>query len=240
MSTGPALELRGITSGYAGVPAVRDLDVSIRPGEVLALLGPNGAGKTTTLLTACGLLAPISGAVSYLGRPLHRRVEHNARAGLVLVPDNRGIFGALSVEDNLRLAARRRPTGAVLDRFPQLRPLLTKRCGLLSGGEQQMVALAKAMLAEPQVLLVDEMSLGLAPIAVQALMPVIRSMADDDGIAVVLVEQHIDLALSVADQAVVLHHGRVALRGPASELREAPQRVEDAYFGRVGADDPAA
>jgi branched-chain amino acid transport system ATP-binding protein len=225
------LELRGLTAGYGGVAAVRDLDLALAPGEVVALLGPNGAGKTTTLLAACGLVPALAGSAHFAGQPLNRRVEQNARAGLVLVPDNRGVFHSLSVQDNLRLAAKGGAVDTVLDLFPELRRLLGQRCGLLSGGEQQMLALAKAMLAGPRVLLIDEMSLGLAPLAVRRLLPTIRGLADRLGVGVVLVEQHIDLALSIADRALVRHHGRVALTGPAAELRANPRVVERAYFG---------
>jgi branched-chain amino acid transport system ATP-binding protein len=224
------LELRGLTAGYGGAAAVRGLDLAVASGEVVALLGPNGAGKTTTLLAACGLVPAPAGSARFAGRPLNRRVEHNARAGLVLVPDNRGVFASLSVRDNLRLAARGGAVDQVLDLFPELCRLLGRRCGLLSGGEQQMLALAKAMLTGPRVLLIDEMSLGLAPIAVQRMLPTIRRLADR-GAGVVLVEQHIDLALSIADRALVLHHGRVALTGTAAQLRADPRAVEHAYFG---------
>ena len=233
MSSEAVLELRGLTAGYGGVAAVRDLDLAVASGEVVALLGPNGAGKTTTLLAACGLVPALAGSAHFAGRPRSRRVEHNARAGLVLVPDNRGVFASLSVRDNLRLAAKGGAVDKVLDLFPELRRLLGRRCGLLSGGEQQMLALAKAMLTGPRVLLIDEMSLGLAPIAVQRMLPTIRRLADR-GVGVVLVEQHIDLALSIADRALVLHHGRVALTGTAAQLRADPRAVEHAYFG-VGA-----
>ncbi|MBL7499259.1 ATP-binding cassette domain-containing protein [Frankia sp. CNm7] len=235
-----ALEISGLSAGYNGVPAVRDLSISVAQGEVLALLGPNGAGKTTTLLAAVGLLPALRGSVVALGTPLRgRRVERTARAGVSLVPAGRGVFHQLTVAENLRLARRR--GGADLDEtlghFPPLRPLLGRRCGLLSGGEQQMLALAKALLAGPRVLLVDELSLGLAPLAVRGLLPTIRALADERRMAVVLVEQHLDLALSVADRAVVLHHGRVALAGRAAELRERRDLVEAAYFGHT---DPAS
>ncbi|ONH22242.1 ABC transporter ATP-binding protein [Pseudofrankia asymbiotica] len=233
----PALEITGLTAGYNGVPAVRDLSISVAEGEVLALLGPNGAGKTTTLLAAVGLLPAMRGGVVALGTPVRgRRVEKIARAGVSLVPDNRGVFQRLTVAENLRLASGRRARAdlaGTLDLFPQLRPLLGRRCGLLSGGEQQMVALAKALLPRPRVLLIDEMSLGLAPIVVQGLLPAVRSLADERRMAVVLVEQHLDIALSIADRAVVLHHGQVALAGPAAQLRERRDLMEAAYFGRL-------
>ena len=228
-----ALEIDGLTTGYGGVPAVRDLNAVVRAGEILALLGPNGAGKSTTLLACVGALTPLRGSIRALGKPIDKRIERNARRGVTLVPDNRGVFHRLTVADNLRLA-RRKGSGdldATLDHFPKLRSLMSRRCGLLSGGEQQMLALAKALVTDPKVLLVDEMSLGLAPIAVQELLPTLRAIADQRSMAVVLVEQHIDLALSIADNAIVLHHGRVALSGSAAELRNNRESVEAAYFG---------
>jgi branched-chain amino acid transport system ATP-binding protein len=225
-----ALRLHGITAGYAGVPAVRDLDLAVEPGEILALLGPNGAGKTTTLLTAAGAIPPMRGTVTAFGRPLHRRLERNARAGLILVPDTRGVFHSLTVRENLTLR-RRGGLDRVLELFPALDGLMGRRCGLLSGGEQQMLAIAKALVCEPRVLLIDELSMGLAPIAVRALLPAVRSLADRHDVGVVLVEQHIDLALSIADRAIVLHHGRLTLSGPAAALRADRQAVAQAYFG---------
>ncbi|MFW0793728.1 ABC transporter ATP-binding protein [Gordonia sp. CPCC 205515] len=239
MTTTPdtsVLSIDDITVGYGGVPAVRNFSASVRAGEILALLGPNGAGKTTTLLAAVGALPLMSGTVTALGEPIDGRVERNARRGITLVPDNRGVFHRLSVADNLRLAKRKGggSIDSVYDHFPRLRDLRSRRCGNLSGGEQQMLALAKALLTRPSVLLIDELSLGLSPIAVQDLLPRLRAIADDQQMAVVLVEQHIDLALGIADTAIVLHHGRVALTGSARELRDRRDTVEDAYFGRIG------
>jgi len=231
----PVLQIDDITVGYGGVPAVRGLSASVRPGEILALLGPNGAGKTTTLLAAIGALGLISGSVSALGAPIDRRIERNARRGVTLVPDTRGVFHRLSVSDNLRLAKRKNGTDleTVYQYFPKLKTMRGRRCGNLSGGEQQMLALAKALLASPKVLLIDELSLGLSPVAVQDLLPRLRTIADEHRMAVILVEQHIDLALGIADSAIVLHHGRVALSSPASELRRRRDVVEAAYFGRT-------
>jgi branched-chain amino acid transport system ATP-binding protein len=227
------LELRGVTAGYGSADAVRDLDLTVAAGEVLALLGPNGAGKTTTLKTAIGLIRPRSGEVLALGRAVDRRVDRTTRSGVVLVPDSRAIFSGLSVRDNLRLAARRGGPkwDSVLERLPRLSPLVDRRVGLLSGGEQQMLALAKALLCRPRVLLVDELSLGLAPVAVQELLPVVRALADDLGVGVLLVEQHVDLALGVSDRAMVLHHGRTAMEATAAELRADRDAVHRAYFG---------
>ena len=234
-STTPVLTIDDVTVGYGGVPAVRGLNAAVRPGEILALLGPNGAGKTTSLLAAVGALGLMSGTVTALGEPIDRRIERNARRGITLVPDTRGVFHRLSVSDNLRLAKRRNgpDLDTVYQYFPKLKTMRGRRCGNLSGGEQQMLALAKALLADPKVLLIDELSLGLSPVAVQDLLPRLRSIADEHQMAVVLVEQHIDLALGIADAAIVLHHGRVALSAPASELRNRRDMVEAAYFGRT-------
>ncbi|MFW0787775.1 ABC transporter ATP-binding protein [Gordonia sp. CPCC 206044] len=238
---GAVLTFAGVTVGYGGVPAVRDLSVEVRPGEILALLGPNGAGKTTTLLAAVGALPVMSGSITALGAPIDHHVERNAKRGVTLVPDNRGLFHRLSVTDNLRLAKRKGggSLDVVYESFPKLQSLRGRRCGNLSGGEQQMLALAKALLTKPSVLLIDELSLGLSPIAVQDLLPRLRNLADEQQMAVILVEQHIDLALGIADSAIVLHHGRVALRGSARELRERRDTVEDAYFGRLSTSDSA-
>ncbi|WP_124711470.1 ABC transporter ATP-binding protein [Gordonia insulae] len=236
---GAVLTFDQVTVGHGGVPAVRDFSANVAPGEILALLGPNGAGKTTTLLAAVGALPVMSGAITALGASIDGRVERNARRGVTLVPDNRGLFHRLSVTDNLRLAKRKGggSIDSVYENFPKLRSLRGRRCGNLSGGEQQMLALAKALLTKPSVLLIDELSLGLSPIAVQDLLPRLRAIADDQKMAVILVEQHIDLALGIADSAIVLHHGRVALRGSARELRERRDTVEAAYFGRLGEPD---
>lgn len=227
------LEMRGVTAGYGSAAAVRDLDLTVAAGEVVALLGPNGAGKTTTLKTAIGLIRPRAGEVHALGRAVDRRVDRTTRSGVVLVPDSRAIFSGLSVRDNLRLAARRGDPrwDSALERLPRLAPLVDRRVGLLSGGEQQMLALAKALLCRPRVLLVDELSLGLAPVAVQELLPVVRALADDLDVGVLLVEQHVDLALGVSDRGVVLHHGRAVLEASAAELLADRDAVHRAYFG---------
>jgi branched-chain amino acid transport system ATP-binding protein len=229
------LETRDLAAGYNGVPAVRGLTLSVGPGEVVALLGPNGAGKTTSLLAMVGLVAPLAGEVRVRGEPLGRRKPHQiAQVGVLLVPDDRGIFFGLTVREHLRLAGRKNDPSReaqVLDSFPVLRGLDGRKAGLMSGGEQQMLAIAKALLARPKVLIIDEMSLGLAPKIVQEMLPAIRDLARADGIGVVLVEQHIELALSIADRGVILNHGRVVLRGAASDLLRDRHLVEAAYFG---------
>jgi branched-chain amino acid transport system ATP-binding protein len=226
----PVLEIEGLDAGYERTAVVRDLTLSVASGEVVALLGPNGAGKTTTLLTVAGLLAPISGEVRLLGGPVDHRAPHrNARRGLTLVTEERSLFPALTVGDHLRLAADDGSTRAAAW-FPALGRLLGRRAGLLSGGEQQMLAIARALAARPRVLLVDEMSLGLAPVIVDELAHVIRSAADEDGIAVVLVEQHVPVALRVADRALVLRHGDTVFDGAAAELRDRPDVLVGSYL----------
>jgi branched-chain amino acid transport system ATP-binding protein len=229
-----ALECRGLDAGYGASTIVRDLDLRLQAGELLSILGPNGAGKTTLMLTLAGLLPRLGGDVLVDGRsiPSFKPVAAG-RAGLVLVPDDRALFTTLSVAENLRAARPRRGRASddVIDLFPALRKRLKVSAGSLSGGEQQMLAMARALVREPRALLVDEMSMGLAPIVVQQLMPLVRRVADETGAVVVLVEQHAHLALAVADQAIVLAHGEVALAGPAEAIAADPAGLEAAYMG---------
>ena len=225
-----ALEIAGVSVGYGAVPVVRDASLTLRAGEVVALLGANGAGKTTTLLAAAGVLRPAGGEIRLLGKSVAgRRPQQIARDGLVLVPDDRGVFHALTVRENLRLAGARDLEPA-FELFPALRPLGRRRCGLLSGGEQQMLGLAKALLARPRVLLVDELSLGLAPVIVQRILPMLRQLAVEHDIAMLLVEQHTPMALGVADRAYVMRRGKIVLEGDASELRARQDLLEASYL----------
>jgi branched-chain amino acid transport system ATP-binding protein len=230
----PLFECRELMAGYGRVNIVRPFDLSADAGTVVAILGPNGAGKTTLLSTMCGLLPRQSGTVSVAGRELKSaRAAAASRAGLVLVPDDRALFPSLSVRDNIRAACRRGqdPSKEVLELFPALRQRWKLHAGALSGGEQQMLAVARALVQKPRVLLVDEMSMGLAPLIVEHLLPVVRRIADDTGAVVVLVEQHVGLALEVADEGLVLVHGEVVLRGSAADLLRSPAVLEDAYLG---------
>lgn len=232
------LDIQNLSSGYSGVPVVRGLNLHVDAGEVVALLGPNGAGKTTTLLTTSGLLKVLEGSVDVMGEPTTFGAPHKtARRGLAHVPEDRSLFFGLTVQENLRLGLRgtRSEQAAgyerALELLPALRPLMNRRAGLLSGGEQQMLAMARALVSGPKLLLVDEMSLGLAPIIVERLLPIVRDIADQTGAGVLIVEQHVHLALEVADRAYVMSHGEIVLQGPASELIERQDLLEASYLG---------
>jgi len=230
----PALELEGLTVGYDGAPVVRGLDLEVGQGEIVALLGANGAGKTTTLRAVSGLAHPLAGVVRFGGADL-RKVSPSGRArlGIAHVPDSRGLFFGLTVAEHLRLGYRGERLDAALAYryFPALDPLRDRRCGLLSGGEQQMLAVGRALARRPTLLLLDELSLGLAPVIVESLLPVVRAYAEESGCGVVLVEQHIELALTIADRGCVLSHGEVVLRGEADELRRNHELLISSYFG---------
>ncbi len=210
------VQARALTAGYGGTPAIHGIDLEARAGEVVALLGANGAGKTTTLLTLAGEVAPISGSVVFHGDARRRRLHQRARQGLGFLTEERCVFMQLTGWQNLKLG-RGRPQKA-LQLFPELEEHLDKKVGLLSGGQQQMLALGRVLAAQPRVLLADELSLGLAPMVVERLLTAVRAAADD-GVAVILVEQHVRQALAIADRVHVLRRGRVVLSGSADELR---------------------
>jgi len=221
------LEARELTAGYGGMPAIRDVSLRVEPGEVVAILGPNGAGKTTTLLTLSGALKQMSGEVVFDGKPVKSKLHKRAKQGLSLVTEERSVFMGLTTNANLRLG-RGAPSDAI-EKFPELKPLLRRRAGLLSGGEQQILTLARALASKPRILLADELSLGLAPLIVQRLLRAVREAADR-GIGVIVVEQHARQALSMADRAYVLRRGCIELSGRASELLEQLDEVERSYL----------
>jgi len=231
------LRVDDISAGYGRVLAVKNLSLTVDEGEVVSILGRNGAGKTTSLLSVSGLVKPRSGSVSIHGKSLRLGKPHVAsKAGLIQVPEDRALFGGLSVKENLAAAGARRKSDlkVVTELFPELEPLIGRRAGLLSGGEQQMLALARAITLRPKVLLVDEMSLGLAPVICTRLSSVIRSLADETGIAVLLVEQHLSLALEIADRGIVLHKGSVAMEGTRADLTSRRHEIESSYMGGAG------
>jgi branched-chain amino acid transport system ATP-binding protein len=225
------IECRQLRAGYGELAVVRDLDLRVDSGEVVALLGPNGAGKTTTLLTMAGELTPLGGEVLWKGQvvtsPMHVRCSN----GLGYLTEERSVIMDLTARENLRLADV--SVGDATELFPQLANLLDRRAGLLSGGEQQMLSLARALCRQPEVLLADELSLGLAPLIVDRLLATVREAADERGVGVLLVEQHVRKALTVADRVYVMERGRIVMTGTADEARANLGEIEAAYLSHV-------
>ena len=232
------LRVEGLKISYGGINAVKGIDLQVQAGEMVALIGPNGAGKTTTLKAICGILNPVAGRVFYSGEevtgtPSFRLVEQ----GLALVPEGRGVFGRLSVEENLQMGAyTRREKRAVqrdLERvyalFPRLRERRRQTGGTLSGGEQQMLAIGRALMSAPRLLLLDEPSMGLAPLMVQRIFETIRKVAAE-GVTVLLVEQNAKLALEASARGYVMESGLITLTDAAPALLNNPQ-VRQAYLG---------
>jgi branched-chain amino acid transport system ATP-binding protein len=232
--TDAVLELDALSVGYDQAPVVRDLTLTVGKGEVVALLGANGAGKTTTLRAISGLLKPKAGKIRLGGADL-AGVAPTARArmGIAHVPHDRGIFFGLTVAEHFRLdgLAAGADMNAAFDHFPALRPLRDRKAGLMSGGEQQMLAIARALARKPRLLMLDEMSLGLAPVIVGRLLPVVREYATTSGTGVLLVEQHVHMALKIADRGYVLSHGEMAASGTAAELSGNSALLAASYLG---------
>ncbi len=241
-----SLVVDGVCIDRGGKRVVRDVSFDVDAGEVVALLGPNGAGKSSLVLGIAGVLRIAAGRVVADGVDISGRAPHQVRAaGVAAVPEGHRVLSDLSVLDNLRAAGGkaherdlRSAVDDALDVLPELRERLGYRAGALSGGQQQMVALAQAMVSRPKFLLVDELSLGLAPIIVSRLVPVLRQLAER-GVGVLLIEQFATVALGVADRAVVMGHGHVGWSGPASDLAEHPEILHGAYFAKAHADEAA-
>ena len=237
--TAPALRLSSISAGYGRTAVLRDVSISVPQTEIVALLGPNGAGKTTLLRTASGLLRPTSGTIEIAGKDVTRASPaKRARAGLSLIPEGRGIWRNLTVRENLRLQVppwlRNDSVAAAIEMFPILGDRLDQAAGTLSGGQQQMVALSRAYLAQPSVVLLDEVSMGLAPKVVDEIFEALRKLADA-GVALLLVEQYVTRALAMADRVVLLDRGHVSFSGRPSELDE--EAVLRGYLGVEGTSD---
>jgi branched-chain amino acid transport system ATP-binding protein len=238
-----ALCLSDLTVARGGRPVVHDVTLEIPPGEVTALLGPNGAGKSTLVLAVAGVLRPQAGSVTVDGRELAgRRPERIRRAGVAVVPEGRRLLSELSVQDNLQVATyalsreeARTGRGYALELFPELEKRLDTPARALSGGEQQMLVLAQALVSRPRFLLIDELSLGLAPVVVKRLIPTIRTVAES-GVGVLLIEQFATVALGLANRAHVMDRGRIRFSGAASELRARPELLQTSYLpGGAGA-----
>jgi branched-chain amino acid transport system ATP-binding protein len=231
VTTGQAetlIEARGLSAGYGKMAVVREVDLRVDAGEVVALIGANGAGKTTTLLTLAGELTPMDGEVRFLGKPTKSPMHTRCRSGLGYVTEERSVIMDMSVADNLKLAAV--PPNTAFEYFPMLERCMDRRAGLCSGGEQQMLSLARALGRHPKVLLADELSLGLAPIIVTNLLKAVRDAADEHGVGVLLVEQHVRQALKIADRVALMERGRIVLSGTSEELVGQLDRIEAAYL----------
>lgn len=239
----PLLRLEHLEVSYGAVPALRGVDLALFRGETACLIGANGAGKTTTLKAIAGLLTPTAGTISFAGQSIgHLPPHQRVRRGIALVPEGRGILGRLTVEENLRLGAYsrtdphavREDMDRVFELLPRMRERLQQLAGTLSGGEQQMLAIGRALLARPTLLLLDEPSMGLAPLMVDKVFELVEAVAKA-GVTLLLVEQNAHLALDLADRAWVMESGRITLSGSGAELAADP-RVRTAYLGEIQTD----
>ncbi|KKW68161.1 ABC transporter ATP-binding protein [Lampropedia cohaerens] len=237
-ATAPLLALGQVDVAYGGIRAVRQLDLHVDKGELVCLIGANGAGKSTTLRAICGLVPVAGGSIRYRGEPLAGQPVHTlVRKGLVMVPEGRGIFAQLTIEENLLMGAYTREDKAVVLRdtervytmFPRLAERRRQTAGTLSGGEQQMLAMGRAILSRPELLLLDEPTMGLAPIMVEKIFEVVRSIAAE-GVTILLIEQNAKLALELSQRGYVMESGEVILQGPSRQLLHDP-KVRAAYLG---------
>jgi branched-chain amino acid transport system ATP-binding protein len=236
----PLLDVRGLAVAYGGIQAVKGIDLTVGDGELVCLIGANGAGKTTTLKGICGLLPVRSGTVTYAGEPITGRPAYTlVRRGLVMVPEGRGVFGALSIDENLAMGAYarrdaagvRRDVERVFTLFPRLHERRRQTAGTLSGGEQQMLAMGRALMSKPRLLLLDEPSMGLAPLMVQKVFETIVAVARE-GVTILLIEQNAKLALEVSQRGYVMESGEIILTGAAKAMLDDP-KVRAAYLGET-------
>ena len=232
------LEVKGLVAGYGGIPALHGVDFSLQEGGVTTLLGANGAGKTTTLRALCGMIRA-RGEASFAGKRLFgMQTEDIVRLGIAHVPEGRGTFTRLTVEENLQLGAMTRRNGPdikqdferVYDHFPRLRQRRMQQAGTLSGGEQQMLAIGRALMLRPRLMLLDEPSFGLAPLVVREMFDILGGLNRNEKVSMLLVEQNASLALSLADTAYLLETGRIVTSGPAAQIRE-DEGVRRSYLG---------
>ncbi|MEA2840906.1 MAG: branched-chain amino acid transport system ATP-binding protein [Methylobacteriaceae bacterium] len=232
------LDVRGLVAGYGGIPALHGVDFSLEEGGVTTLLGANGAGKTTTLRALCGMIRA-RGEANFAGKRLiGMQTEDIVRLGIAHVPEGRGTFTRMSVEENLQLGAMSRRNGAdikqdierVYEHFPRLRQRRMQQAGTLSGGEQQMLAIGRALMLRPRLMLLDEPSFGLAPLVVREMFDILAGLNRNEKVSMLLVEQNASLALSLADTAYLLETGRIVTSGPSAQIRE-DEGVRRSYLG---------
>jgi branched-chain amino acid transport system ATP-binding protein len=233
------LRVKNLTTGYDGVPVVFDVSLEINEAEFVAIVGSNGAGKTTILRTISGLLKPISGEIEFEGKQIHKLSAHEiVRLGIAHVPEGRHVFGKMSVKDNLLMGAYtlndrakvNKLLNEVFEIFPRLKERENQKAETLSGGEQQMLAIGRALMAEPKLMLVDEMSLGLMPMMVDKVLETLKQINKEKGVTILLVEQKVQEALEMADRGYVLQTGRIVAHGTGKELLES-DLVKKAYLG---------
>jgi branched-chain amino acid transport system ATP-binding protein len=236
----PILEVTGLQSGYGPVTVLRELSFEVGEREIVAVLGPNGAGKSTLLKSIVGLVMPSAGSVRLSGSDVTKlSIEATVRRGLTLVPEGRDVFVGLTVAENLRMGAYLRhgrgqidrDLDRLLDRFPRLRERSSQLAGTLSGGEQQQLAICRALMSQPRVLLLDEPSLGLAPVLAQSVFEFILELREQGGLAIVVVEQSVHDALNIADRVYVLASGRFAESKTAAEMAKSAHTLEESYLG---------
>jgi len=229
--TASLLEVRNARVGYGLAEVLHDFNLAVGQGEAVSLLGPNGAGKTTALLSIVGRLHPVAGKIEFSDREITKLSTHRiAQLGIGMLPDDRALLSSLTVGETFSLI-RQKSDIDPLAVFPELEPLQGRRCGLLSGGEQQMVGLARAIAAMPKLLIIDELSQALAPLVVQRLMAAVRQVVDEHGMSLLVVEQHVKAVLEISDRAYVLVAGRVRHEGEASVLLSELDTIEKTYMG---------